>query len=313
MNEPRSHERTKSGTPGVFVFSCFRGLLFVLFVSGAAYAQPGFPTAIPQTKFNSGQDVVPYFEGWIRNKDGSFDMVFGYFNRNWQEELAIAPGMSNSVTIPGSKDVDHGQPTYFLPRRQGWAYRVTVPSNFGKQDRGAGAPGGSEVTWTIVANGKKEVGYGTLDPVAEITERIIQTRGGLNPGEDDPNRPPVVAVAPVASAVVATPVKLTATVTDDGLPKPRDPVKRTTDIASTANATRQANSNAAPRARGLTVSWMQLRGPAKVTFEKASGVAVVDGKATATATFAAPGTYVLRASANDGALTTKSDVTITVR
>ena len=295
------------------MFSCFRGLLLVLLVCASALAQPNFPTAIPQTKFNSGQDVVPYFEGWIRNKDGSFDMVFGYFNRNWQEELVIAPGPENVVTVPGSKDADHGQPTYFLPRRQGWVYRVTVPSNFGKQ----------EVTWTIVANGKKEIGYGTLDPVAEITERIIQTRGGLNPGEDDPNKPPVVAIAPPANAAAATPVLLTAAVTDDGLPKPREPVMRTTpgdrgprtgqDVAATASATRQANSNAAPRARGLTVSWMQIRGPAKVTFEKASGVPVVDGKATATATFAAAGTYVLRATANDGALSTKADVTIVVQ
>jgi hypothetical protein len=290
-----------------------KALLLVLLFAGTANAQPSFPTAIPQTKFNSGQDVVPYFEGWIRNKDGSFDMVFGYFNRNWQEELAIAPGANNIVNVPGSKDADHGQPTYFLPRRQGWVYRVTVPSTFGKQ----------EVTWTVVANGKKEVGYGTLDPVAEITERIIQTRGGLNPGEDDPNKPPVVAITPVCGAgsggaglqacQSATPVKLTANVTDDGLPKPREVVRKTTDVAATASATRQANSNAAPRARGLAVSWMQIRGPAKVTFEKATGNAVVDGKTTVTATFAAPGTYVLRASANDGALTTKADVTVTVQ
>ena len=82
------------------------------------------PTAIPQTKFNSGQDIQPYFEGWIKNADGSFDMVFGYFNRNWQEELAIPAGPDNLVE-PGGPD--RGQPTYFLPRRQGWVYRVRVP------------------------------------------------------------------------------------------------------------------------------------------------------------------------------------------
>ena len=275
----------------------------LLLLSAPAVAQPSFPTAIPQTKFNSGQDVQPYFEGWIRNKDGSFDMVFGYFNRNWQEELAIAAGPNNSVAVPGMTGVDRGQPTYFLPRRQGWSYRVTVPSTFGKQ----------EVTWTIVANGKKEAAYGTLDPVEEITERIIMTRGGLNPGDDDPNKPPQISIGPIAGARADAAVTLTALVTDDGLPKPKEPVKRTTDVASTANATRQANSNAAPRARGLTVSWMQMRGPAKVTFDKASGIAVVDGNATVGAKFSAPGTYVLRATANDGALTTKADVTITVQ
>jgi hypothetical protein len=39
---------------------------------------------------------------------------------------------------------------------------------------------------------------------------------------------------------------------------------------------------------------------------------VADGKAVTTARFAEPGTYVLRATANDGALSTIADVTITV-
>src|SRR5437773_1896794 len=71
------------------------------------------PTELPSTKFSSGQNVVPYFEGWIRNADGTFDLVFGYFNRNWQEELAIPAGPENLVE-PGQPD--RGQPTYFLPR-----------------------------------------------------------------------------------------------------------------------------------------------------------------------------------------------------
>ena len=40
-------------------------------------------------RFNSGQDVVPIYEGWERVPDGSFNMVFGYLNRNHVEELAI--------------------------------------------------------------------------------------------------------------------------------------------------------------------------------------------------------------------------------
>jgi len=50
-----------------------------------ALAQPNFPTAIPQTKFNSGQDVVPSFDGWIRNADGTFTITIGPRARpgNW--------------------------------------------------------------------------------------------------------------------------------------------------------------------------------------------------------------------------------------
>src|SRR4051812_43874896 len=185
--------------PAVFALLLFAGQL---------------PTELPSTKFSSGQDVVPYFEGWIHNPDGTFDLVFGYFNRNWQEELAIPPGPDNSVE-PGGPD--RGQPTYFLPRRQGWVFRVRVPKDFGKQ----------VLTWTIRANGRVEKAFGELLPVEEITERILMTRGNLNPGEGDANRPPAVAISP-AAAVAGTPVSLTALVTDDGLPKPRVPVQRTT-------------------------------------------------------------------------------------
>src|SRR5436190_1030387 len=76
---------------------------------------PQLPTQISQTKFDSGQDVVPVYEGWIRNPDGTFDLVFGYFNRNFKEELAIPAGPGNMIE-PGGPD--RGQPTYFLPRRQ---------------------------------------------------------------------------------------------------------------------------------------------------------------------------------------------------
>ena len=55
------------------------------------------PTEITAIRFNSGQSVVPYFEGWIRNADGTFDMVFGYFNRNYQQEFAIPAGPDNNV------------------------------------------------------------------------------------------------------------------------------------------------------------------------------------------------------------------------
>lgn len=258
------------------------------------------PTELPQTKFTSGQDVVPYFEGWIHNADGTFDLVFGYFNRNWEEAPAIAAGAANSVE-PGGPD--RGQPTFFLPRRQGWVYRVRVPADFGKQ----------EVTWTITANGKTEKAYGQLAPVEEITERIIMTRGNLNPGDDDPNKPPAVSIAPVPQAAVNVPVPLVVAVTDDGLPKPRPvaPPKATTPGDATAIRA-QANSSAVARPRGLTVSWMQLRGPARVTFDPRGSASVSEGKASVTARFPERGTYVLRVTANDGALSTRADATITV-
>jgi hypothetical protein len=272
--------------------------LVALVCAGDARAQT-LPTAIPQTKWASGQDVVPYFEGWIRNPDGSFDMLFGYFNRNWEEQLAVPVGPENRVE-PGGPD--RGQPTFFLPRRQGWMFRVRVPKDFGTQ----------AVTWTITANGKTQKAYGELLPVQEITERIVMTRGNLNPGEGDPNKPPAVTVAPAHNVSVAAPVTLTANVVDDGLPKPREVVQRRPTATDATRIQAQTNSNAPPRPRGLTVSWMQIRGPAKVLLEPAGATPVAEGKSSVTARFPQPGTYILRAIANDGSLSTRTDVTVTV-
>jgi hypothetical protein len=129
------------------------------------------------------------------------------------------------------------------------------------------------------------------------------TRGGLNPGEDDPNKPPEIKIAPVGAAAVSNPVTLTAFVTDDGLPKPRPPAKPRPGAQS---------NTVVNRPRGLNVTWLEYRGPAKVTFEPAGMIMVADGKAVTTAHFSDPGTYVLRATANDGALSKIADLTIMV-
>jgi hypothetical protein len=261
----------------------------------AAWSQTALPTEIPQVRFSTGQDIVPVYEGWIRNRDGTFDMVFGYFNRNWKEEPVVAAGPDNKIE-PGAPD--RGQPTYFLPRRQAFIFRVQVPADWGQKT----------LTWSITAHGRTEKAYGELLPVEEITERIVMTRGNLNPGDDDPNRPPSITLAPIAAASVSSPLALTALVTDDGLPKPRPPPKPRAGSAPAG----QVNITTGSRPRGLTVTWLEYRGPAKVTFDTAGPIVVSDGKAVTTAHFTAAGTYVLRATASDGALFTPIDITVTV-
>jgi hypothetical protein len=276
-----------------------RTLLCCVFVMGGlgpVSAQVQLPTANPQTQFSSGQDIVPVYEGWLRNSDGTFTFVFGYFNRNWKEDLAIPAGPDNKLE-PGVPD--RGQPTYFLPRRQRWVYRVQVPKDWGMQD----------LVWTITAHGHAEKAYAQLLPEEEIIERLIMSRGNLSPGEDDPNQPPSVSIAPVAGAAVGSPVRLSALVTDDGLPKPRPPREPRPGGIPQA----QTNAAVARPAAGLFVTWFEYRGPAKVTFDTEGPLAVANGQAVTTAHFSAPGTYVLQALASDGALQTRADVTITVK
>ena len=54
-------------------------------------------------KFDSGQDIQPVFEGWFRLPDGTFDLYFGYLNRNWVQQLQVPVGPSNHIQ-PGGPD-----------------------------------------------------------------------------------------------------------------------------------------------------------------------------------------------------------------
>jgi hypothetical protein len=274
----------------------FRLIMSVLAGSIVASTQVNLPTVNPQTQFSSGQNVVPVFEGWIRNTDGTFTFVFGYFNRNWKEEPVIPAGPDNRLD-PGPSD--RGQPTYFLPRRQPWVFRVQVPKDWGQR----------ELVWTISTHGRPEKAYAQLLPEEEIRERLIMSRGNLNPGEDDPNQPPSVRIAPVPPASVSNPVSLAAFIEDDGLPKPRAaPPPRAGAIPKA-----QTNSAAERPRGGLSVTWFEYRGPARVTFDPPGPIAVAGGQAVTTAHFTVPGTYVLRATASDSALQTSADVTVMVK
>jgi len=274
------------------------GVAFALLIGAAAHAQKLPPDYIPQTKFNSGQDVVPSFDGWLRNPDGTFTMVFGYLNRNYKEELAIPAGANNKVE-PGG-DVDRGQPTWFLPRRHAWVFQVKVPADWGQK----------ELVWTITSHGRTEKAYATLQMEQEIIPRLIMSRGNLSPGLDDPNKPPSISVGPTPAATLDSPVPLVAFVTDDGLPKPRVPKVAT--AAEPGKPAAQTNSAEGRPRIGLNVTWAQYRGPAKVVFDHSGPILVADGKAVTSVRFTQPGTYVLRATANDGELSTTSDVTITI-
>jgi hypothetical protein len=260
-----------------------------------ALAQTAPQTYIPQTKFARGQDVVPSFDGWLRNPDGTFTMVFGYMNRNYEEELAIPAGPDNKLE-PGT--LDQGQPTFFLPRRHAWVFRVKVPADWGNK----------ELVWTITVHGRTEKAYASLMSDEEILERLIMTRGNLSPGLDDPNKPPSISIVPVQPASTSAPLTLTAQVTDDGLPKPRVPKAR--PVVEPGKA--QTNSATARPRLGLNVTWFEYRGPGKVTFDDTGPILVSSGQAVTKAHFPVPGTYVLRATANDGELSVGSDITIQV-
>ena len=259
----------------------------------------------------TGQEVVPAYEGWERHPDGSFSLVFGTMNRNWEEALDIPIGPANQIE-PGGPD--QGQPTHFLPRRNRFLFRIHVPSDFGDE----------ELVWTLTSpNGRTKKAYATLHPDYYIDDNILQRNQGA-PTKDWllNNKAPKLEIEGETTRTVHAghPVTLTAVATDDGVPEwfalPPRPAHVTTFGA-----------------RGLRVAWFVYRGLGTVTFEPEQFKVWEDRRVGANspwgpgwgapslppddkwevqATFDEPGTYVVRCLAHDGGLMASEDITVTV-
>jgi hypothetical protein len=259
------------------------------------------PNARAQMKYARGQNVAPAFEGWERNADGSINMVFGYLNRNFEEQIDIPIGADNAVD-PG---VDGGQPTHFYPRRQRFIFKVRVPKDWDKNRK---------VVWTLTSHGRTDVAKGWLQPEWELNAGVYSENNGGGVLEEG-NQAPVVEGSRAQTITVTTPLTLKVSAIDDGLPKP----PRRTSSAATATPAVTAAANTDPNNRrrrtdGLRIKWIQYRGPGNVTFDPDS-VQPEYGKPvdlTTKATFSAPGTYLLRAIASDGQLESIHEVTVTV-
>jgi hypothetical protein len=131
---------------------------------------------------------------------------------------------------------------------------------------------------------------------------VVENNGGGVP--DPANKPPSLTTSPDQIIILPNTATLTASATDDGLPKPY--------VRAPSNPDRDSEPR---RPRGVQIKWIQYRGPGKVTFDPVAS-AVVYGKRVDLAskvTFSAPGTYVLRATAFDGQLYTTRDVTVTAK
>ena len=293
--------------------------------------------------FTRGQTVAPAYEGWEQGTNGSKYFVFGYMNRNWEEEIDVPVGPENGFA-PGNPD--QGQPTRFLPRRNRFVFKVQVPAGFKEKD---------ELVWTLTSHGKTEKAYASLRPdyILDDVVKASET-GALGAGTSSPevraNEPPTVRVEEITNRTVKVgePLTMIADVKDDGIPKRRDPRRI---AAAQARASEQSTGPSAAPARnpamvpptritvgknlGLHLSWFVYRAPvgATVTFDPpqikawedtraganspwaplwSAPALPADGKLPVHVTFSDPGTYVLRCRADDGALVSDDEVTIVV-
>jgi hypothetical protein len=282
-----------------------------------------------QVTYSKGQSVSPAYEGWEPNPDGSFNLVFGYMNSNWEEEFNVPIGPGNNIE-PGGPD--RGQPTHLFPRRNRFVFRVRVPKDFGDK----------ELVWTLTTNGKTLKAYGMLRQDYMLDNMVYSSEGGAIAGgvsnpEIRANKPPVLRTEgdSARTVKVGEPLTLVAHASDDGVPKR---ARSTVQIGNAAGPVKDARmippmQVSVGSATGLWVACYLYRGASKVTFSplqpevwedtRAGGnsqwsplweppIAPSDGTWTVQATFTEPGTYVLRWHATDGALWADQDITVIV-
>ena len=248
-------------------------------------AQGRLPTE-PGGKF--GRSITGAYEGWYDESDGSHVFLVGYYNRNLAEAVDIPVGPDNHIE-PGGPDL--GQPTHFLPGRQVGVFTIAVPKSFTAEQR---------LTWTIVDNGQttaiplrlnqdyvispfKDAAVGNTPPVLRFEDGGKPIQGPIAS----------IAKAEMRTAQVNTPMPLPLLAADD---------------AKYTSGTNAPMRNPRPP---VTARWSEYRGPASVTFEPANGRPTLEtlsggqvgqpysGKGRVTATFSAPGDYVLHVVGND--------------
>ena len=317
------------------VFKIIAGILLTVLCAYPVFAQT----------YSKGRHIEPAFEGWRPNDDGTFNMMFGYMNENWEETPDMPVGENNNFS-PG--DMDRGQPTHFLPRRNRFTFEVAVPSDWGER----------ELVWTLNVNGVERKAYATLKPDYLVDNMIIASEtGSLGAGTSSPesraNVPPVVTVQgdSIRAAAVGEALNLRTQIADDGLPKPTDLVeeaRRFVELTEggslaaafiTAEAIQKRRLMSPPinvtvnKVNGLFYSWNKWRGPGDVTFDPPQVKVWEDTRTSAnspwgalwlappipedslyevTAMFSEPGEYILWGRADDGGLYHDAWVTVNV-
>ena len=251
---------------------------------------------IPQALRPTGQPVIPIFDGWHAERDGTATLCLGYFNLNFDEALEIPVGPNNYVEPERYNGL---QPTYFNPiplqagdkPRQYCVFTINVPQGSDERivwhlrrdyrDHATPAHAGSEeyLLPDIFFEGDRADRGGSMAPFV----RFLDPPGpeGIGRGSRGGKRAGPVSVR------VGEPLRLSLAV--------RQP--RNDEFPELADY------DGGPRT--FEVTWAKYSGPPDipgiVTFsDRLFEVGPVEGTATTTASFQEPGEYVLLVQVHNG-------------
>lgn len=250
----------------------------------------------------SGQPIVPSFEGWYQEPDGSYRLCFGYWSGNTEEEVDIPLGPDNFLE---PSEFDGGQPTHFMPvprtgyRKHYCVFTVNVPEDFGNQD----------VVWTLRFRGNELSVPGRLTASAymldepdsssraaawgflaeeegiesydQITEEDLPTWLDFNPGQAQGSIAPVMRWVEPAGPEGRGRNGVTAGPVTAGVGEPL-----TLSVVVDEPAGRPAR---------WWVAWAKFSGPGDASFSQLEMLADYryENRATTTVTFSEPGNYVV--------------------
>jgi hypothetical protein len=212
--------------------------------------------------------VIPVYDGWFENPEGSYTFCFGYFNLNTEQALDVPLGPGNRVE---PARYDGGQPTHFDPvpdpeltskYRHHWCvFTVEVPRDFGTGD----------VVWTLATQGD------TLSVPASLIPAYIL---------DEPESPGRYAVAPLVKLEVDAEWSQGRRGVRSGPRRVR--VGEPLDLEVWVEHDDP----------GTWLGWTKHQGPGAVAFtEDEARLASAAGMSVTTVTFDRPGRYVLRLQA----------------
>jgi hypothetical protein len=298
----------------VMVFAAAAIALVVGMIAPARVgAQLPRPPLVLEPLGTRGEAIFPAFEGWGPDKSGeNMLLLLGYYNRNKAQEIVIPVGPDNRIEPEGP---DYGQPTHFYTGRQHGVFAIKVPKNFGNK----------RLTWTITANGQTSTISFWMNPAYWVNFYKHAANSNEPPiirltRESAPMTGPPLGIAQTMSAAVGQRVPLTVFASD--VPEKRSEVEAELNALLRAqNAARTPTDSVAIvggqviGARGggggaadppdITVNWKKHSGPETVTFAQdriplvTKRDANMSLEAVTSATFSAPGEYVIRAQVND--------------
>lgn len=231
----------------------------------------------------ASQPIYLQYDGFVRNKGGTYTVSFGYFNMN-HVDVRIEPGSDNAF-LPGP--ADRNQPVMFLKGRHRFACSIVMPADFD-----------GNLQWTVRFAGKTSTTTAkTLDPLYELE---LNSEKRATSGLD-------LTKAPKGACVNRAPAIQVI--------NPRADVNAGADtLAATAFSTRvgqevllngSVEDDGLPRDSKLSIAWKMLTGPGTVSF--------TDSTQPATrARFSAVGVYELELSGTDSEHRNSVKIRVTV-